>query len=292
MTIPPDDRTPHTLGYPSQPANLPPTAPNAPTPTPQSAWPAAVAVVLALAGGGGAWAIAGGSKPPHTTPVAASTTKAAAVPTTTPVSAPSTASVPARTVSIACSGAGIYPIALVDGKYDFKELWAAGSADCDSEPVTPATPIELEALRASGYDGDDIGTLFEICGQVDPHDVYLEKGFAMSPEQIKEMTGAIKICPDHPHAKAWRTAMKLGQADADLEAQGRMFGDGTYRVGKEIKAGTYVTRDVDGCYWERQNGSGETIANYFTNSAKRVVVTIRSSDYAFSTEGCGTWRPA
>ncbi|MBM0239972.1 hypothetical protein JNW88_27820 [Micromonospora sp. ATA32] len=86
--------------------------------------------------------------------------------------------------------------------------------------------------------------------------------------------------------------MKRGQVDVDLAAQGRLFGSGTFRVGKEIKPGTYVTTDVDGCYWERQNSSGNTIDNYFTNGARRVQVTIRSSDYAFSSERCGEWRPA
>ncbi|MFD0968121.1 hypothetical protein [Plantactinospora endophytica] len=86
--------------------------------------------------------------------------------------------------------------------------------------------------------------------------------------------------------------MKRGQADAKLEAEGRIFADGTYLVRKEIKPGRYVTTDVEGCYWERQDRSGEIIDNNFTLSARRVQVTIKPSDYGFMSENCGQWRPA
>ena len=76
-----------------------------------------------------------------------------------------------------------------------------------------------------------------------------------------------------------------------LYKSGRQFDDGLYRVGKDIKPGTYYTTDVDGCYWERQNRNGGTIDNGFVISAKRVQVTIRSGDYAFMSEDCGTWKP-
>ncbi len=70
------------------------------------------------------------------------------------------------------------------------------------------------------------------------------------------------------------------------------FGDGTYVVGKTIKAGTYrASGPGASCYWERLKGfSGsysDVIANNFTGDPS--VVTIASSDKGFRTNGCGTW---
>ncbi|MCX5115959.1 hypothetical protein OG992_02135 [Micromonospora sp. NBC_00362] len=180
-----------------------------------------------------------------------------------------------------------------DGRPDFSEVWAAKPTSCDAQTeIQPVTDTEKAALTTSKYDDGDIATLYEMCAAVDPEDTYLEAGFAASSEQIPEINAALLLCPSYPYAKKWRETVKRGQVDADLAAQGRIFDEGTFRVGKEIKPGTYVTTDVDGCYWERQDSSGHTIDNYFTNSARRVQVTIRSSDYAFSSQSCGEWRPA
>ncbi|MER7444546.1 hypothetical protein [Micromonospora avicenniae] len=180
-----------------------------------------------------------------------------------------------------------------NGRPDFTEVWLAKPTSCEVQgAVTIVTAIEKTAYKTSGYDDQDISTLYEICAAVDPDDVYAEPGFAASREQISEINASLMLCPTHPYAKKWREAVKRGQRDADLAAQGRLFGAGTFRVGKEIKPGTYVATDVEGCYWERQNRNGAIIDNYFTNSARRVQVTIRSSDYAFNSERCGEWRPA
>lgn len=53
--------------------------------------------------------------------------------------------------------------------------------------------------------------------------------------------------------------------------------------------GTYVTHDVEGCYWERLDNAGNIIENNFINAAPRVEVTIAASDFAFNSEGCGRW---
>jgi hypothetical protein len=72
------------------------------------------------------------------------------------------------------------------------------------------------------------------------------------------------------------------------------FGPGTYRVGV-LPAGRYYTDPLYGCYWERLSGLGgtlnEIIANNFVGyDAGQQIVDIRSTDYAFSTDGnCGTW---
>ena len=73
------------------------------------------------------------------------------------------------------------------------------------------------------------------------------------------------------------------------------FGPGQYRVGVNLQAGRYYTDPVYGCYWERLSGFGgslgEIIANNFVGyDAGQQIVDIRSTDYAFSTDGdCATW---
>lgn len=69
-------------------------------------------------------------------------------------------------------------------------------------------------------------------------------------------------------------------------------GDGTYEVGVDIKAGTYVSKTPSSgnCYWGRLSGSDgfdNIIAN--NNTAGQSVVTIRSSDKFFESSGCSEW---
>jgi hypothetical protein len=66
--------------------------------------------------------------------------------------------------------------------------------------------------------------------------------------------------------------------------------DGTHRVGQDVAPGTYVANHrVDGCYWERQDPTGNIIDNNFVGSALRVEVTVRASDFGFQSEDCGPW---
>jgi hypothetical protein len=70
------------------------------------------------------------------------------------------------------------------------------------------------------------------------------------------------------------------------------FDDGTYRVGAEIKPGTYKAPGGGGCYWERmrdfEGGLNSIIAN--ESPAGSTTVTIKSGDKGFKTHGCGTWK--
>jgi hypothetical protein len=72
-----------------------------------------------------------------------------------------------------------------------------------------------------------------------------------------------------------------------------MPGDGTFQVGVDVKAGTYVSKasPTGNCYWARLKNSGggfdAIIAN--GNSAGQVVVTIRKTDKFFESSGCSDW---
>lgn len=74
-------------------------------------------------------------------------------------------------------------------------------------------------------------------------------------------------------------------------AESRIARDGIYLVGKDIAPGTYRTAGSGRCYWKRSSGTSgdfdEIIAN--GNESGQAIVTIASSDVAFTTKRCGAW---
>ena len=183
----------------------------------------------------------------------------------------------------------------IRGEPDFTAVWAQTPYSCEAarNGSVPMSPLEQQALDASGYANPaSITTLYQICAEVDPTDVYTAGDHSATPEQIAEITGVLTLCPDHPLAADLRATIERGQVDAKLGTAGRLFGPGTYLVGEEIEPGTYfIEGKIEGCYWERQDSAGEIIDNNFVGAGRRVEVTIRSSDYAFHSDGCGQWRP-
>lgn len=84
---------------------------------------------------------------------------------------------------------------------------------------------------------------------------------------------------------SWKT---VGGSGANAS---RITRDGTYRVGIDIKAGTYVgTSNGSGCYWatlEDFTGSFEDIKENYFGSA-RTIVEIPKDAQGFTVSGCGT----
>lgn len=89
---------------------------------------------------------------------------------------------------------------------------------------------------------------------------------AVTVTLIVEVTGAAStVTVDAPPATAFR--------------------DGQFIVGRDIQPGTYrASAGSDICYWERQDQGGELIDNGFGT-----VATIRSSDFSFQSNRCGSW---
>jgi hypothetical protein len=214
-------------------------------------------------------------------------------PSPTPAPASTTASpTPAiALVSLNCYDSDYDDLPTIEvaaGKPDFSQAWSQGGISCDSTRSNlPITALEVKVLKISKYDSVYPLTLFEICGAVDPDDVYADPTFIPEGEQLDEIKATLALCPTHPQAKAWSKALQRGKARSQLVL---IDGDGSYEVGVDIKPGSYVTEDrVTDCYWERVDGSGRTIDNDFVTGAPRVRVTIRASDAGFVTEGCGVW---
>ncbi|MFJ5026940.1 hypothetical protein ACIQB5_02370 [Streptomyces sp. NPDC088560] len=81
-----------------------------------------------------------------------------------------------------------------------------------------------------------------------------------------------------------------GEAGAEKAA---LAGDGDFRVGSDVKPGTYRTRgNTDGmCYWERakdaSGGTGSLIANDSVSGTS--YVTVKATDKIFKSSGCKDW---
>lgn len=186
-------------------------------------------------------------------------------------------------------------VVVIPGAPDFTAAWAVPAASCDfpwDTRITPTTDTERQAYAIAsaaggGYTDNDIVTLYNICASTDGNYASL----ALNRVQAAEVQGALTLCPAHPLAAAYRQAIARGAAEAEAVASGQMFGSGTFLVGTEIHPGPYVIEgDITDCYWERQDSAGQIIDNFFTMSARRVEVSIASTDYAFFSEGCGQWR--
>jgi hypothetical protein len=71
------------------------------------------------------------------------------------------------------------------------------------------------------------------------------------------------------------------------------FGDGEFRVGTDIAAGTYRATGGDDCYWARLSGFGGTLADIIANGigVPQPIVTIEASDLGFTSSRCVSWSP-
>lgn len=176
-----------------------------------------------------------------------------------------------------------------DERADCKGRWGWSHRD-GAHTHHDYSDTELEALGTAEYDDRSLSTLYGMCAESHLGDHEAKKPW--SEGQLKELNGALILCPDHPEREIMedRTA-EASQAEIERE-QGERFGNGTYRVGEDIQPGTYVVEvdePFDGCYWQRLDAAGDTIENNFINSGYRAEVTIAASDYSFNSERCGEW---
>ncbi|GAA2770291.1 hypothetical protein XF35_39710 [Streptomyces platensis subsp. clarensis] len=174
-------------------------------------------------------------------------------------------------------------------------------------PATPASPQdELKALAAENgwqvdelYAGSAVAFVEDVCASLPVSGV---EG-ASRPQWLAEagnfdgdgkailQAGIPKLCPK------WTGVLK----QAVSGKYDRWFGSGTFVVSSKpaaagedetIPPGTYRAEGkMDGCYWERTSESGEIVDNNFATSARKITVTIRSSDGQFTSERCSVWKP-
>lgn len=257
------------------------------------AWPALVLVIAGLlvvgCGGHRAASPRTTSSPTLETESGSVTTETTTPTTTTPTPPPT------PQVGIQCSTGTAYSNyqqLTMDVGGDFAAIWAVNPISCVAHRDSGAlTPLEQQAFTAAGYPTTaSLATLYGLCAEVDPNNVYLQSSHTLTPPQINEVNGMLTLCPNHPQATQLRETASRSQAENAAEAAGELIHAGTFLVNTEIKPGTYVVEGlIENCYWERTDATGAIIDNAFIPGARRVQVTIRSTDYSFHNEGCGKW---
>jgi hypothetical protein len=72
------------------------------------------------------------------------------------------------------------------------------------------------------------------------------------------------------------------------------FGPGTFVVGDQLAPGRWRSDGGDLCYWERLSGLGGGLDELVDSAGVPgpTEVVLAPTDVAFSSFGCGTWRPA
>lgn len=260
------------------------------------------AVTLAACGGTGA--------PPDETEAAAPTAEvtteaetpeaeSSPTPSPTPSPMPELPESPlVRELDMTCSGEES------DDRPTFTTLEAAWEAAPEArtmcsidDDMSVLLDVEHEALaHAYGTGSDSLHILYGICGEAMMGNAGKFGPLPYTEGQRAETEGALILCPEHPDAEPVRELMGQAVADDEMRAEGRMFGGGTYLVGEEVQPGTYVSESgdgepFDGCYWELTAESGDIIDNFFSTSALRVELTVTSSAYSLTVDGCGEFRP-
>ena len=80
-----------------------------------------------------------------------------------------------------------------------------------------------------------------------------------------------------------------GPFDRRVGVNGSTFGNGDFRVGKDIGSGTYIASQPVGCYWARLSGFGGQQSDILESHVGSGEAEIAPSDAGFSSTGCGTW---
>jgi hypothetical protein len=71
----------------------------------------------------------------------------------------------------------------------------------------------------------------------------------------------------------------------------KTFGNGTYRVGRDVPPGTYRSRGSDGCYWARLRSFSGSLNGIIANENAQgpTLVTIKRTDRGFESTNCSRW---
>jgi hypothetical protein len=183
-----------------------------------------------------------GSNPrPQSAAAAASPSQVSAAPSAgasppisaSPSSTPTVPAPPKNSIELTCSPDQLQSsiqtftvTADVKGIYDFRAVWKAEEYGCDISAVNGSpqtvvkatTALQKQALKKADNGESDITALVQECASASATDVYLSDTFGMADDQIALYSSVLMLCPSHPHASAWRKAMKGNddQADSDL----------------------------------------------------------------------------
>lgn len=166
-------------------------------------------------------------------------------------------------------------------------------ASCTVTAVDQSTPlaVEVEAMRVSGSTRPE--QLYAMCAQ---GWIYPPNLSSLNEAQATMVAGVLTLCPGHSDTERMDVLIANGRTDATLEATGRLFASGTFLVGSEIQPGTYYSELTDGttfdaCHWQVLDAGDAVIDSGSGDGTSRIEVTIPATARAFSSEGCGAFRP-
>lgn len=175
----------------------------------------------------------------------------------------------------------------------YKDVWTSSDyksgSDCsvkigDQYPSDKPTLLqdEQKVVDLVGSKGGDIsapantfGRIMSLCAKVGSD--YADH--ASTPARKAEAEAALSVCPDAPHA-----ALLQETIDTIKMASGDKI------VGQTMEPGTWKTKPgIKDCYWSRNTGGGDIIANDFVGFAPDgVTVTVYPGE-GFESERCGIW---
>jgi len=168
---------------------------------------------------------------------------------------------------------------------------AALLAGCLNPGTVPVTPTLQNGTAAPGlwhtFGGTDCSwqRLRGLSGA--PGDVIADSVPAPSGPRYVEIEGSDAGFQTQG-CLSWVQADGPFDAPVGADANGQ-FGDGDYRVGRDIQPGTYESTQEPSCYWARLSGfTGEADDNTQVSFGFGHVV-ITADDVGFSTSGCGIW---
>ncbi|MET3350469.1 UNVERIFIED_ORG: hypothetical protein ABID57_002161 [Arthrobacter sp. UYEF1] len=178
----------------------------------------------------------------------------------------------------------------------YKEVWASsdygfGSNSCsvkiggvspyDKPTLLPSEQKLIDFVASKGGDvsgpGSVIGSIMNLCAKLDGD--YADRVTANMASRKAEAEAALSVCPNTPHAAV------LQEAVTSIK-----IGDGDKIVGQTMEPGTWKTKPgTKDCYWSRNTGGGDIIANDFVGFAPNgVTVTVYPGE-GFESSRCGIW---
>lgn len=197
-------------------------------------------------------------------------------------------------------------LCITDWEWEPEFLWSDPDAT-DAEDLTAEARAAFEPI-ISGENEDSIGPsrvadVASLCAENDHQ-------LADAPAQkhmIYDRLTAANLCPSHPQVGQWKQlSQKLPAAEAKADAQrqqadrdmenrenGGYASDGQkYLVGKDLQSGLYQTvgPQVENCYWEMTDATGETIDNNFISVAPQFELYIPATAAGFTIDGCNMTR--
>lgn len=110
------------------------------------------------------------------------------------------------------------------------------------------------------------------------------------------VVGGLSACGPNKAATGGRSEASKSEATHHKAAgPAKSFGQGTYKVGKDVQAGTYRTdgpssADMPNCYWARAKDASGELTSIIANDLPMgpASVTLKSGEYV-STHGCKDW---